>query len=192
MDAIDGTTISSRGRECTVALNLVESRTLYTGRRMRLDLLQFRDDDGRKHVKEIVVHPGAVIVLPLLDDGRVVLIRNRRWALREVLYELPAGTLEKGETPINCAGRELLEEAGYLATRLRPLLSFYTSPGILSEKMHAFLAEGLQPKQTAHELDEEIEVAATPLDHAIRMIRDGEILDGKTIATLLFYERFGR
>lgn len=192
MDAIGDGTISSRERECMVALDLVETRTLYTGKRMRLDLLHFRDDAGRKHVKEIVAHPGAVIVLPLLDDGRVVLIRNRRWALREVLLELPAGTLEKGEAPINCAGRELLEETGYLASRLRPLLSFYTSPGILSEKMHAFVAEGLQPRKTAHEPGEEIEVVPTPLDDAIGMIRDGQIVDGKSIATLLFYERFGR
>ena len=192
MDAFGDGTISSVQSESMVALDLVETRTLYTGRRMRLDLLHFRDDDGNKLVKEVVAHPGAVIVLPLLDDGQVVLIRNRRWALREVLLELPAGTLEKGESPINCAGRELLEETGYLASRIRPLLSFYTSPGILSEKMHAFVAEGLQLRKTAHELDEEIEVAPVTMADAIDLIRTGGIVDGKTIATLLYYERFGR
>ena len=165
---------------------------IYHGQRIDLVLRPIQLPSGNTRRREVVLHPGAVIVLPLLDDGRVVLIRNRRWALREVLLELPAGTLERGESPINCAGRELLEETGYLAARIRPLLSFYTSPGILSEKMHAFVAEGLQLRQTAPERDEEIEVAPLTLADAIDLIRTGGIVDGKTIATLLFYERFGR
>ena len=107
-------------------------------------------------------------------------------------FELPAGTLEPKEPPINCAGRELLEETGYLARRLKPLASFFTSPGILSEKMHAFVAYDLQKSNAALEEGEEIELLPTPLEEAIAMIKTGEILDGKTIATLLMFERFHR
>jgi ADP-ribose pyrophosphatase len=109
----------------------------------------------------------------------------------EVLLELPAGTLEPKEPPMNCAGRELLEETGYLAKRLKPLGSFYTSPGILTEKMHAFVAYDLQKKETALEEGEEIELYPTTLEQAMQMIKHGQIVDGKTIAVLLMYERFG-
>src|SRR5438067_13768319 len=106
--------------------------------------------------------------------------------------ELPAGTLEPKEPAINCAGRELLEETGYLAKKLKPLASFFTSPGILSEKMHAFVAYDLQKSHAALEEGEEVELLPTPLQEAISMIKTGEILDGKTIATLLMFERFHR
>jgi ADP-ribose pyrophosphatase len=138
----------------------------------------------------VVVHPGAVVILPFLDEKTILLIRNRRYAISQILLELPAGTLEKGEAPMNCAGRELLEETGYLATRLRPIGNFFTSPGILSEKMYAFAATGLEKRQSALEEGEEIEVESTPWEQAIDMIRTGQIQDGKTIATLLLYERF--
>lgn len=130
------------------------------------------------------------MVLPFVDAQRILLIRNRRYAISEILVELPAGTLEKGEAPMNCAGRELLEETGYLAQRLRPLVHFYTSPGILTERMYAFTAHDLRRGTAALEEGEEIEVVPTTLDDAIGMIRDGQIQDGKTIATLLFYRQF--
>jgi ADP-ribose pyrophosphatase len=176
-----------------MGFQLAGRRTIYDGQRMKLELVQLKDEErGLKLTKEIVAHPGAVIVLPLLADGRVVLIRNHRWSIGKYLVELPAGTLEKSEPPINCAGRELLEETGYLAGRITPLASFYTSPGILSEKMHAFVATQLEKQQAAPEDGEEIETVPTPFEDAIQMIRDGEIVDGKTIATLLMYERFHR
>jgi ADP-ribose pyrophosphatase len=105
---------------------------------------------------------------------------------------LPAGTLEKNEDPINCAGRELLEETGYIAGRLKSIGNFYTSPGILSEKMYAYAAYDLQQGQQALEQGEDIEVRPVKFDEAIEMIRTGEIHDGKTIAALLTYERFFR
>jgi ADP-ribose pyrophosphatase len=99
--------------------------------------------------------------------------------------------LEPKEPPINCAGRELLEETGYLAKRLKPLATFFTSPGILSEKMYAFVAYDLQPSKQALEEGEEIELLPVPLEEAIQMVRTGEIVDGKTIAALLMFDRFG-
>ena len=121
-----------------------------------------------------------------------MLIRTKRYAVGQNLIELPAGTLEKGEDPMNCAGRELLEETGYLAGRIKPIGNFYTSPGILSEKMYAFAAYDLEQKKQALEEGEEIELLPASMEEAIEMIRQGEIHDGKTIAALLLYERFYR
>src|SRR5215469_9357516 len=172
---------------------LIEKQVIYDGSKVRLELHHLKDEEtGRKHKREVVVHPGAVTILGLLPDDRVLLIRNRRYAVGQILIELPAGTLEKNEDPMNCAGRELLEETGYLPRRLKPIGTFFTSPGILSEKMYAFAAYDLQKQKPALEEGEEIEVEPALFDDAIQMIRDGRIVDGKTIATLLMYDRFYR
>jgi ADP-ribose pyrophosphatase len=169
---------------------LTDKQVLYDGSRVRLEIHHLENEQGHRIQKEVCAHPGAVLILPVLPDGSVLLIRNRRQAIGQTLIELPAGTLEKGEDPINCAGRELVEETGYMAGRLEPLASFYTSPGILGEKMHAFVAYDLEPSETALDDGEEIEVMPTPFASALEMIRDGRIADGKSIAMLLFYDRF--
>jgi ADP-ribose pyrophosphatase len=172
---------------------LIEKQVLYTGKKLRLEVHHLEDDDeGKRTKKEVVVHPGAVVVLPFLNEKTILLIRNKRYAVDQVLLELPAGTLEPKEPAINCAGRELLEETGYLAKKIKPLASFFTSPGILSEKMYAFMAYDLQKSKPALEEGEEIEVTETALDDAIAMIKTGEIADAKTIATLLIFDRFHR
>jgi ADP-ribose pyrophosphatase len=175
-----------------MAYRVIDKQVLYTGRKLRFEVHHLEDDLGHQLSKEVVVHPGAVVILALLDEERIVLIRNRRHAVGQVLVELPAGTLEKGEMPMNAAGRELLEETGYLARRLKPLLSFYPSPGVLSEKMYVFTAHDLLPGRQDLAAGEEIDVVPTRLAEAITMIRTGEIQDGKTIATLLAYDRFFR
>jgi len=176
-----------------MAYRLIEKQVIFSGTKVRLELHHLENEDGVRTRREVCVHPGAVVILPILDDGRVVLIRNRRYAIGgTILIELPAGTLEKNEDPMNCAGRELVEETGYLAGRLQPLGNFYSSPGILSEKLYAFAAYDLEQKRATPEEGEEIEVMPTPLAQAIDMIRDGRIHDGKTIATLFMYERFFR
>jgi ADP-ribose pyrophosphatase len=176
-----------------VSYKLIEKQVLYDGVKVRLEVHHLEDDiEGKRHKREVVAHPGAVVVLPFLDEQTILLIRTRRYAVAQILLELPAGTLEKRENPMNAAGRELLEETGYLATRIKIIGNFFTSPGILSEKMYAFAAYDLQKKQQALEEGEDIEVVETKFDEAIEMIRRGEIQDGKTIATLLMHERFGR
>ena len=170
---------------------LVEKQVLYSGKKVRLELHHLESDETQtRYIREVVVHPGAVVVLAFAPDDQVVLIRTRRYAVGQILIELPAGTLEKGEDPINCAGRELLEETGYLAGRLVPIGNFFTSPGILSEKMYAYAAYDLERRKAALEEGEEIELMPTPYGQAIAMIKDGQIHDGKTIAALLMYDTF--
>jgi ADP-ribose pyrophosphatase len=170
---------------------LSTGQTVFEGQKFRVEQRPF-EVDGAIHVYDVIVHPGAAVILPVLDDGRLVLIHNYRIAVGQELIELPAGTLDPGETAAQCAARELTEETGYRAARVEPLVSFYSSPGILSEQMHVFLATGLMPGPTAHEAGEQIRV--TPLAHAeaLAAIRAGRITDGKTILALLYYECFIR
>jgi ADP-ribose pyrophosphatase len=146
--------------------------------------------DGKLHVRETVQHPGAVTILPLLDDGRVCLIRNYRIAVEKTLVELPAGTLEPGEDPAVTARRELIEETGYRASSIEKLSEFYMSPGILNERMHLYLARGLQPGPAALEPGEQIETWVVPWAEAMRMACDGSIQDAKTLVGLLYFDRF--
>lgn len=144
--------------------------------------------DGRRHARQIIRHPGAAVVLPVWDDGRVVLIRNYRIAVEQTLVELPAGTLDPGEEPVETARRELAEETGYRARRLELLAAFYSSPGILDERMHLFLATGLEAGPASLEGGEQIEPCLVAWQEALHMARDGRIQDAKTLAGLLFYE----
>lgn len=176
-----------------MALDLIEKQVVYEGKRVRLELHHFRDGEtGRRHVREICVHPGAAVVVAFVDPSSILLVRSMRPAVGQILLELPAGTLEKNENPMNCAGRELLEETGYLAGRMKSIGSFFTSPGILSEKMYAFAAYDLEKRRQALDEGEDLEVMQVGFDQAIGMIQTGEIQDGKSIAALIIYERFMR
>jgi ADP-ribose pyrophosphatase len=147
--------------------------------------------DGRLHVRETVQHPGSVVILPLLDDGRVCLLRNFRIAVNETLVELPAGTLDRQEPPIATAARELAEETGYAAARLEPFGTLLMSPGILNERMHLFIARGVTRGKASPEEGEELEAFEAAWHEAIEMIEDGRIQDAKTVAALLLYDRRG-
>jgi len=172
---------------------LIEKQVVFKGKKVRVEVDRLENEETQHEViREMVIHPGAVVILPVMEDGRVLLIRNHRYSVHQILIELPAGTLEKGEDPMNCAGRELLEETGYLAGKLQRISAFYSSPGILTEKLYAFAAYHLEKKVTALEEGEEIEIMPTLFDDALKMIDSGEIMDGKTIATLLMYERSHR
>lgn len=144
---------------------------------------------GKTKTRDIVRHPGACVILPLLDDGRVCLIRNWRIAVATTLIELPAGTLEPPEPPHETAERELIEETGYRAKKIEFLHAFFLSPGILDEKMHLYLATGLTAGQPAREEGEEIENWLVSWDDALAMIFRGEIQDAKTIVGLLWVDR---
>lgn len=165
-----------------------ENEELLVTRRFRVVRHRQQGPDGAWHVKETVQHPGAVAILPLLDDGRVCLIRNYRVAVDRTLIELPAGTLEPGEDPAVTAERELIEETGYRAGRIEKLREFTMSPGILNERMYLYLARDLTPGPTALEAGETIENLVVNWDEAMRMVADGSIEDAKTLVGLLSYE----
>lgn len=149
--------------------------------------LKFEGPDGTVIIRDVVEHPGAAVILPVLDDGRVVLIRNLRRTVGKTLWELPAGTLEEGEPPEVCAARELEEETGYRATAITPLTEFFPSPGVLNERMYGYLATGLVKTAQALDENEEIEVFPLPSWQVRDMLKDGHIEDGKTIALLLYW-----
>jgi ADP-ribose pyrophosphatase len=169
-----------------------ESETLLTAAKFRVVRETVTSSSGKQTTREIVRHPGACVIVPRLDDGRVCLIRNWRIAVNQTLIELPAGTLEPPEPPAVTAERELIEETGYRATKIEFLHSFFLSPGILDEKMHLYLATGLTAGDTAREEGEEIENWLVEWDEAVAMVFRGDIRDAKTIVGLLWVDRIRR
>ena len=158
--------------------------------RFRLLRRHYQTAQGESLTRHFIDHPGAVAVIALTDQNKLCLIRNRRFAVRETLIELPAGTLEPDESPREAAIRELEEESGYRAHSIQPITSFWMSPGILAERMHVFLAERLEKVPPRRDPGEEIETIEVTPSEAFQMISDGTIQDAKTIAGLLFYDRF--
>ena len=155
--------------------------------RFNVERRVFGGSDGRSVTREVVVHPGAVVILPILDARRIVMIRNYRHTVEQELWELPAGTAEPNEAPIETARRELEEETGYRAGTMTPLTEFFTSPGVLTERMFAFVATELQPVGQRLEVGERIVAEIVELDRARTWLTNGELRDGKTIAVLGTY-----
>lgn len=170
----------------------MSSETVYVGRRIRVEVNTLHTPDGKTIRRDAIRHPGAVVILPVLDAEHVVLLRNFRFVLGETLWEVPAGTVEPNEPLEDCARRELLEETGYRAAKWRSLGYLYASPGVLDEKLHLFVAEELTAGEAKPEPDENLEPAIVRLDDAIRMCLDGTIRDAKTVTSLLLWERVRR
>jgi len=169
-----------------------DSKILFQGRRFHVEKAVQVTPDGAKHEHEVVRHPGAVVILPLLDDGRICFEKNFRVAVNQTLIELPAGTLEPNEDPADTALRELAEETGYRAGQMEHLITFCMSPGILDERMYLYLARDLQAGPTALEPGEDIQSLLCTWDEALDMAQSGEIRDAKTLVALLYYETFRR
>ena len=173
----------------------IESRRVYTGRVISLDVDKIRFPDGSVGEIEMVRHPGASAVVPFLsdpsgEDPQVLLIRQYRYAAEGYLYEIPAGRLNAGEDPRHCALRELKEETGCSAGRVEQLFTMYTTPGFSDEKIHLFLATELTAGETKHEADEFLELQPMLLSRALQMVKAGEIQDAKTALGLLFAAGF--
>jgi ADP-ribose pyrophosphatase len=173
----------------------IQSRRVYTGKIISLDVDTVRFPDGSVGELEMVRHPGASAVVPFLsdpagEDPQVLLIRQYRYAAEGYLYEIPAGRLNPGEAPRECALRELKEETGCSAERVHELFTMYTTPGFTDEKIHLFMATGLTFGETKHEADEFLELQPMPLSRALQMIQAGEIQDSKTALGLLFAAGF--
>jgi ADP-ribose pyrophosphatase len=156
------------------------SKTVYDGKKIGVTVERWGE-----HEREIVEHPGAVAIVAVDGDGTIALVRQRREAARKYLVELPAGTLEEGETPLEGARRELEEETGLTGGTWRELAAFYTTPGFCREHMHLFSAEGVESGDARPEADEELELVRWRVDEVAARL--GEIEDAKTLAGLLLY-----
>jgi ADP-ribose pyrophosphatase len=176
---------------------LISSSRLYSGRIVNLDLDAVRFPDDSIGQLEMLRHPGAAAVVPFLDppggaDPQVLLIRQFRHAADGYIWEVPAGRLDRGEPPESCAARELEEETGMRARRLERLTTIYTTPGFTDERIHLFLADGLEPGAEHREADEFMELHTLRWSRVMGMIERGEILDGKTLVSLLYAQVFRR
>jgi ADP-ribose diphosphatase len=166
-----------------------DEETLLKTRRFAIVEKKVIRPDGQTASVQFVKHLGSVAILPILSDGRVCLIHSRRLTVGETLIEVPAGTREPNEDPLETARRELAEETGFRARRFDELVSYFPSPGVLSERMWIYLATDLTPGDHAREANEEIENLIVAWDEALAMIDRGDIHDGKTIIALWAYER---
>jgi ADP-ribose pyrophosphatase len=173
-----------------------ERTLIHRGKKFDLEMLRFTSASGRPIQREVVRHRGAVCILPILRTApdhppRIVMIRVHRFTLAQDLWELPAGTLEPNELPASCAARELIEETGYRADAITPLGSFYTTPGMTDERMHAFAAAGLTHVGQKLEEDEQIQPRLVTPAHALELLDSGELVDAKSIVTLTLALRKG-
>ncbi len=162
--------------------------TVFTGRVLDVGVENHQMPDGRQSSFEIIRHPGGAAVLPVLPDGRVLLIRQFRPAIGEMIFEIPAGRLEPGESAQECAGRELIEEVGYSSAQILPLGGFWSTVGFCDEYIHLFLGLDLITAEQNLEPDEVIDLCPMTFAEALQKVENGEILDSKTQLALLLYQ----
>ena len=173
----------------------IATREAYSGRLLRVAIDTIRNPAGQTVELEMVRHPGAAAIVPFVsgldgEDPHILLLRQYRYAADGVIWEIPAGVLEPGEEPQECARRELKEETGATAEEIRFLSTVYTTPRFTDEQIHLFLASGLTVADQDLESDELIEVTSRPVSTVLEMIRDGEIVDSKTIVAVLYVAGF--
>jgi ADP-ribose pyrophosphatase len=182
---------SMRSRKSARAVaKILRSEMIYKGPVFGVRRDEVLEPEGVRATRDVITHPGSVVVLPVLPDGRILLIRQYRHATRQYLWELVAGRIDAGESVRKAAARELMEETGYRAQRLRPFLEMFPTPGFLEERMHILLAEKLTAGKAQPEEDERIEAKTFEPSEVERMIQKNILRDGKSIAGLLYYLRF--
>jgi len=162
-------------------------REIYRGRVIRLVNRDLLLPNGRRTTFSIVEHPGAVAIIPVHANGDVVLLRQFRPSIGEEIYEIPAGTIEKGEAPLATAKREIIEETGFKARQWSKIAEFYTAPGFCTELMHVYVARGLTPATADGDADEVLKPVRVSIDAALKLVRTRKIRDAKSIAGLLIY-----
>lgn len=180
----------SAGANSEKELQVLSSQMVYEGKVFGIRRDELIEPSGVRTTREMITHPGSVVVLPVLPDGRVLLIQQYRYAARQYLWELVAGRMDHGETPEEGAARELKEETGYSAKKLKVFLEFFPTPGFLEEKMYLLLAEGLTSGEPTPEDDEKIIAKAYTHKQLDEMLRKKKLRDAKTIAGVLYYLKF--
>jgi ADP-ribose pyrophosphatase len=168
---------------------LINRRTVHLGRVIEVQVDDVEVRDGLNVRRDVVRHPGAVVMLAVDAEDRILWVRQHRWAAGRDLLELPAGTLEDGEEPEACARRELVEETGFAAAEWQKLGGFYSAPGFCDEYLHAYTAIGLTPEHAEGDEDEDITVEPLTLDETMARVEAGEVEDAKSLATLMLYLR---
>lgn len=168
----------------------LSSETVYQGRLLHAKLDRVRLPNGRESSREYLVHPGAAVIIPLFENGDVLLERQHRYPLHRDFIEFPAGKFDAGEAELECARRELQEETGYAADEWHYLATFYPCIGYSDERLVYFLARGLRHVGDGPDHDEFLEILRLPMAQALEMVRDGRICEGKTVMGLLWLERF--
>jgi ADP-ribose pyrophosphatase len=167
-------------------MKVLREEIVYKGRFMDFVVLEY-EKGGKVFRRQLVKHPGAVVIVPILEDGKVIFERQFRFSVGDYILELPAGTLEEGEDPLECARRELLEETGYIAEDWEKVAEFYLAPGYSTEYMHLFFARGLKFWGRDLDEDEDIEVLSLSREEILRSIERGEIRDAKSLVGSLLY-----
>jgi ADP-ribose pyrophosphatase len=167
--------------------NLVRRQQIYEGKVVDLEVDTIELPSGKNAIREVVKHPGGVVAIPILDDGKLILIRQFRYPLKKFILELPAGKLDSGLSPMDTICHEIEEETGFHAASVKEELSFYTSPGFCNEIIHFFVAKGLTPVAQRLEEGEHITVEFYTMEDCLRMIEEGAIADAKTILGILWY-----
>ena len=168
----------------------ISSKFVFKGKVFSVRRDEVFEPSGVKATRDVIDHSGSVVVMPVLDDGKIILIRQYRYAARQYLWELVAGRMDPGENVKQAARRELIEETGLRAKKMRVFMDFWPSPGFLEERVFVLLAEGVTQGQAEPEEDEKIEVKAFTRAELEKMLQTGGLRDGKTISSLLFYFRF--
>jgi ADP-ribose diphosphatase len=171
---------------------MVKSEVVWQGKVFAVRRDEIVEPDGLRATRELISHPGSVVVLPLLNDGKIVMVRQYRHAARQYLWELVAGRMDAGETVKEGAARELREETGYRAKRLTEFLDVFPTPGFLEERMHILLAEGLTAGKAEPEADEKLISHAYKPEELNKMMQKGALRDAKSIAGILYYLTFLR
>jgi len=180
----------SSGTPRAKTAKILNSTSIYEGPVFGVRRDEVIEPSGVRAIREVITHPGSVVVLPVLPDGRILLIQQYRHATRQYLWELVAGRIDDGENPKAAAARELIEETGYRAKRFQIFLEMFPTPGFLEEKMFLLLAEGLTGGEAEPEEDEKIISRGYKRKELEEMIRKGKLRDAKSIAGILYYFRY--
>jgi len=168
-------------------MRILSNKKLYSGKIINLYKTRLKDPAGNEILRETVVHPGAVAIIPLISKDKVILVRQYRYATGRYIWELPAGTLGRREPPLACAKRELEEETGFVPGRLKKIMQFYTCPGFCTEKMHLYLAQNLRPTAQKLDPDEKITYKAFSRPEIRHLVASNKIIDAKSLIGLILW-----